>query len=147
MKYHINCHTWEQILLFLRSVPGIHTRDEDALRLFVEAVWYMARSGCQWRLLPGYYGSWRALHRRFKRWSYAGIWEALMQHVVDPDKEAVMIDATIIRSHACAAGYKKNAQSQEALGRSKGGFSTKIHALVDALGNPLKRGGIYNWDS
>lgn len=49
-----------------------------------------------------------------------------------------MIDATIVRAHACSAGYGKESQPQQALGRSKGGFSTKIHALVDALGNPLK---------
>ena len=47
-----------------------------------------------------------------------------------------MIDATIVRAHACAAGYGN--QEKEGLGRSKGGFSSKIHAKVDALGNPLK---------
>jgi transposase len=49
-----------------------------------------------------------------------------------------MIDSTIVRAHACSAGYRKDSRDQEGLGRSKGGFSTKIHALVDALGNPLK---------
>jgi transposase len=49
-----------------------------------------------------------------------------------------MIDSTIIRAHACAAGLKKESQSSEALGRSKGGFTTKIHAVVDGLGNPLR---------
>jgi len=49
--------------------------------------------------------------------------------------EWIMIDSTIVRSHACSAGLF---QEREALGRSKGGFSTKIHALADALGNPLK---------
>jgi len=49
-----------------------------------------------------------------------------------------MIDATIVRSHACSAGYGKNTRDIQALGGSKGGFTTKIHALVDALGNPLK---------
>ena len=34
--------------------------------------------------------------------------------------------------------YKKNSQEEQALGRSKGGFITKIHALVDALGLPIK---------
>lgn len=33
---------------------------------------------------------------------------------------------------------QKNAQYAEGLGRSKGGFSTKIHAVCDALGNPLR---------
>lgn len=54
------------------------------------------------------------------------------------DLQEVMLDGTIVRSHACAAGYQKDGNSEQALGRSKGGFTTKIHAMVDALGNPLK---------
>ena len=123
---------------FLDGVKGIHTHDEGALRLFIEGVWYIARTGCQWRLLPEYYGDWRAVHRRFKRWAKAGIWESLMHHVATPDTQEVMVDATIVRAHACSSGYGKNSQDREALGRSKGGFTTKIHALVDALGNPLQ---------
>lgn len=138
MKYHINSRSWEQILLFLEREKDIHTSKEPPLRQFIEAVWYVARSGCQWRLLPDCYGGWRAVHRRFKRWSDAGIWERLMRHVSDPDTETVMVDATIVRSHACSAGYAKDSQDQQALGRSKGGFTTKIHAAVDALGNPVK---------
>lgn len=55
----------------------------------------------------------------------------------DPDLEWIMIDSTIVRAHACAAGYGKDTQATEGLGRSKGGFTTKIHTVVDALGNPL----------
>jgi hypothetical protein len=32
----------------------------------------------------------------------------------------------------------KEGNETQALGRSKGGFTTKIHALVDGLGNPIK---------
>ena len=46
-----------------------------------------------------------------------------------------MLDSTVVRAHACAAGAKKAKAS--ALGRSRGGFSTKRHAAADALGNPL----------
>ena len=49
---------------------------------------------------------------------------------------SVMIERTLVRSHACAVGYQKNSQ-EECLGRSKGGCTTKSHAGVDALGNPL----------
>ncbi len=39
----------------------------------------------------------------------------------------------------CCRGVKKNGgQAEQALGRSRGGFSTKIHINVDALGNPLR---------
>ncbi|KTD64475.1 IS5/IS1182 family transposase [Legionella spiritensis] len=47
-----------------------------------------------------------------------------------------MIDGSIIRAHQHAAGAI-GGQDKEALGRSRGGFSTKIHAKVDALGMPL----------
>lgn len=49
-----------------------------------------------------------------------------------------MIDSTVVRAHASAPGYGKNIQKKETLSRSKGGFTTKIHAAVDALGNPLR---------
>src|SRR4051812_49557712 len=51
-----------------------------------------------------------------------------------------MVDATVVRAHACAAGAprKNGRQAAQGLGRSRGGFSTKIHVLTDALGNPLK---------
>jgi hypothetical protein len=48
-----------------------------------------------------------------------------------------LIDSTITRAHACAAGAAGSDAETEALGRSKGGFTTKIHAITDGLGNPL----------
>jgi transposase len=47
---------------------------------------------------------------------------------------------TVVRAHPCAARALRTSGGQEAqaLGRSRGGFSTKIHVNVDALGNPLR---------
>lgn len=49
-----------------------------------------------------------------------------------------MIDSTIIRAHPCAASYKKDQNAREFLGRSKGGFTTKIHMVADDLGQALR---------
>ena len=46
----------------------------------------------------------------------------------------MMIDATIVRAHRRSAGAPKD--GAQAIGRSRGGLTAKIHALVDALGNP-----------
>ncbi|ORU76301.1 IS5 family transposase, partial [Francisella tularensis subsp. holarctica] len=46
----------------------MHTNDEAKLRLFIEAVFYVLRTGCQWRMLPFYYGKYRSIHKRFKDW-------------------------------------------------------------------------------
>ncbi|MBI2345190.1 IS5 family transposase [Candidatus Dependentiae bacterium] len=139
MHYNIKDTEFMEILKVLNQIKGIHKTNMHDLRKFIEAVYYMSRSGCQWRLLPDWYGNWRSVHKRFKYWSDHKIWQFLFEKIQrDPDMEYSMIDSTIVRAHACSAGYGKNSQEKEALGRSKGGFSTKIHALVDALGNPLK---------
>jgi transposase len=48
-----------------------------------------------------------------------------------------MIDGSITRVHKHAAGAKKSITDQ-GLGRSCGGFSSKVHAKVDSFGMPLK---------
>ncbi len=139
MHYLINDTEFEQILKFLQKISGIHKRNIHRLRKFIEAIFYLCKSGCAWRLLPSYYGNWRSIHKRFMDWSKRMIWETLFeQSKIDPDLELVMVDSTIVRANACAFGYGKDSQQQEALGRSRGGYTTKIHTLVDALGNPLK---------
>ena len=139
MHYLIKDTDFIKILNCLVEIKGIHKKDISRLRMFIEAIYYICRSGCQWRLLPFYYGNWRAIHKRFKYWIARNIWEKLFEYFKqEPDMEWVAIDSTIVRAHACSAGYGKNSQEQESLGRSKGGFTTKIHALVDALGNTLK---------
>ena len=78
------------------------------------------------------------MFKRFARWQQHGVWADLLTHVaVDPDLQQILIDSTVIRAHPCAAGAAASSAEEEALGRSRGGFSTKIHAVTDALGNPL----------
>jgi len=66
----------------------------------------------------------------------------LGQVVVRPDEEAdtedVMIDTTVVRAHQHSAGAVGRDPNQQAIGRSRGGLSTKIHAVTDALGNPTR---------
>lgn len=53
----------------------------------------------------------------------------------DRDNQYPMIDSTIVRAHQQAASGKGRPKDQ-ALGRSRGGLTPKIHMLVDALGRP-----------
>lgn len=134
---YITDEAWIEMLKFFKKQPHIYVADEDKLRRFLEAIYWIARTGAQWRMLPAELGHWNAVFKRFKDWVNKGVWKDLMEYCVkDPDLEYVMIDSTIIRAHACAAGNGK--QSTQGLGRSKGGFTSKIHAKVDSLGNPLK---------
>jgi transposase len=95
--------------------------------------------------VPERLGKWNSIYKRHpggtRRWCEAGIWAKPHDYCVsDPDLEQVIIDSTVIRAHPCAAGAPKQrgGQAQQALGRSRGGFSTKIHLTLEALGNALR---------
>jgi transposase len=135
---YITEYAWDKIMTFLRSVKGIYIVSPRKIKRFIKAVLWIMRTGAQWRELPREYGKWNTVFTRFNEWARKNIWDQLLNFCIhEPDLESIMIDTTIIRSHPCAAGYRKDSQDAEGLGRSKGGFTTKVHAKVDALGNPL----------
>jgi transposase len=150
ITFRIRDEDWKKIRDILRSGGGVYVGQEEKSRRFLEAVFWIARSGAQWRLLPPEYGNWNSVYKRFARWETKGIWECLFTTCADdPDLEHLLIDSTSIRAHPCAAGAPQSdtppdppdcdaEPADHALGRSRGGFSTKIHIAVDALGNPLR---------
>ena len=119
--------------------PGYVGRNSDrGNRLFVEAVIWKFRTGVPWRDMPTRFGAWKNIHTRFSRWATKAVWESLFKALADdPDNEYAMIDATIVRAHQHSAGARKKKGVNQAIGRSRGGLTTKIHMIVDALGNPL----------
>src|SRR4051812_42817964 len=129
---------WERIEGLLPGREGHVGVTAADNRLFVEAVLYRYRAGIPWRDLPERFGDWNNVHRRFTRWAESGVWERVFQQLAaDADNEYAMIDSTIVRAHQHSAGAKKKPGEDQAIGRSRGGLGTKIHALVDALGNPV----------
>jgi len=136
-RFGLRDDQWERIKDLLPGREGSIGVTAADNRLFVEAGLYCYRTGMPWRDLPKRFGDWKNMHRRFSRWAEAGVWEGVFQHLAaDADNEYAMIDSTIVRAHQQSAGAQKVGEDQ-AIGRSRGGLRTKIHTLVDALGNPL----------
>lgn len=100
---------WQVILKFLRQHPKVSVGRQRNCRSFVEAVLWVLRSGSQWRLLPPEKGQWNSVFKGFSRWSEHGVWAGLFTRVSqDADLQRILIDATIVRTHACDAGIPKN---------------------------------------
>ena len=137
-RLEISDDEWRVIYPILATRRDIRLVSEAKCRAFLTAVLWVLRSGSQWRLLPTGHGRWNSVFKRFSRWGQLGVFKALHSGCAgQPDLQSVFIDSTVIRAHACAAGAAGSDAETEALGRSRGGFGTKVHALTDALGNPL----------
>lgn len=114
----------------------------------MDGILWILRTGAPWRDLPTSIGKWSSVWDAFDRWNGDGtlaeILSRLMASHVDVgaiDQELWLVDGTVVRAARCAGGGGKLGDPEEpedhALGRSRGGFSTKIHLVCDSLGHPL----------
>jgi transposase len=111
--------------------------DKSDLRMTVEGMLYRMRVGCPWRDLPKAFGCWNRVYKRFNAWSSSGKWLHIFRAlVVEPDMEWAFLDGSYVRAHQHSAGAAT--QGTEAIGKSRGGNTTKIHLAVDAYGLPME---------
>ncbi|WP_229917627.1 IS5 family transposase [Streptomyces canarius] len=139
---------WGRIEPLMPADPVRGRRWVDHRRT-VEAIAWKYRTNSPWRDLPGELGPFQTAHQRLIRWAVDGTWEMILAAVLaaaDADDDidwTVSVDSTVIRAHQHAAGARKRgaARSGEsadhALGRSRGGLSTKLHLAADGGARPL----------
>ncbi|MEU4469426.1 IS5 family transposase [Streptomyces sp. NPDC024017] len=139
-------------------LPGVDGRGRPWRdhRQVINGVLWRLRTGAPWRDLPVRYGPWQTTYERFARWETDGTWARLLEQVQVRDDSVgavewtVPVDSTISRAHQHAAGARKKGASTgdeledparatagQALGRSRGGLTTKVHLACDGRGLPL----------
>ncbi len=131
-------------LRLLQQDPVVRMGSPTALRRFLHGVHYLLRTGIPWRDLPRRFGHWNSIFRRYRRWCLAGVWERLVAACAEERMHPcrVHLNTTHVRSHPVFAGARRDqdGQAAQAQGRSRGGFGTKLHVLVDAQGGLLACG-------
>ena len=106
-RYELSEAQWLRIEPLLPGKVGDPGRSGADNRLFVNGVLWVLRSGAHWHDLPERYGKWKSLHKRFSRWSKAGVWERLFNDLAkDADNQYLMLDSTLVRAHQQAATGK-----------------------------------------
>jgi transposase len=122
-RHDISDRVWQLLEPRLPGREGAWGGKARDNRLFINAVFWILRTGAPWRDLPPDYGDWKNTHRRFCRWRDKGIWESLLEQLVtEPDYEWLMIDASHIKVHPHAAGAKGGNQD---MGVTKGGSTVR----------------------
>lgn len=117
---------WRLLKDLLPPERGRKNRPAFDNRPIVNGILWRIRTGAPWRDVPEKYGNWMTVYQRFRRWSQAGLWEAvastLAQAMADNSRHS--IDSTTVRGHISAAG-------------AKGGLKDRLLAARGA-GSPVK---------
>ncbi len=135
---------WSRLVSILPPQKPHTGHPNNDHRPMINGMLWINRTGAPWRDLPEPYGKWTTIASRFYRWQRAGIWQGILdclqsqahtQHRLDWEIQSV--DGTSVRAHQHAAGAKHSQAEQEALGRSQGPFSTKVHIRCEGMGKPM----------
>jgi transposase len=122
--------------------PSVHRGVKGYIprRQIVDAILWLARTGCQWRYLPERFPDWQAVWSQWRRWRDKGVWAKAMRrlaaavrlrHGRRADPTMLMIDGQTVR------GGRAGPTFHQAGGR--GGYTrgAKRTILIEILGLPL----------
>ena len=124
---------WLKLKPILRDLNIYNKRN---LRNVIEGILYRMKTGCQWRDIPECFGKNNSIFKCFNRWSKNDSFLKLFEMLSIPsDMEWVFIDASLIRAHQHSTGAQGTLP--QAIAKSAGGNTSKIHLAVDANGNPV----------
>ncbi|MFJ6137395.1 IS5 family transposase [Kitasatospora sp. NPDC092286] len=139
---------WDRIEPLMPADP-VRGRRWANHRRTLEAIAWKYRTCSPWRDLPDELGSFKTAHKRLLRWAVDGTWAKVFAVVLaaadagDDIGWTVSVDSTVCRAHQHAAGARKKGDTgrgepaDHALGRSRGGLSTKVHLACDSNARPL----------
>ncbi|WP_417732292.1 IS5 family transposase [Rosistilla oblonga] len=133
--------------LLPKQHPGKPGRRWSNHRTVIDGILWITKTGSPWRDLPEQLAKWQTVYARFRRWTKEGLWARIYQTLLKRldalekiDRSLWCVDGSVIRAHRSASGMIPQSEKNDelvALGRSRGGYSTKIHVLCDGEGTLL----------
>ncbi|MDT0301219.1 IS5 family transposase [Streptomonospora wellingtoniae] len=144
---------WRVLQPLLPPRPGGGRPPTWTRRQLLDGIRWRTRAGVPWRDVPERYGHWQSVYHLLRSWQRAGIWALIAAKLRGWSDAAgligwtVAVDSTTCRAHPHAAGARRSPGRQaeppgdepgdHALGRSRGGFSTKLHLAGEQHRKPL----------
>ena len=126
---------------FARIAPLLPTDTRGKKRVddrrVISGIIHVLKSGGRWIDAPADYGPRKTLYNRFVRWADKGVWVRLFETLARAGGPALqlMIDSSAVKAHRRRRAEK--GEKNQAIGRSRGGRTTKIHAVTDEHCRPV----------
>lgn len=107
-------------------------------RVFLSCCIWVIRTDALWSEIPEKYGKFDSMRKKFSRWSKAGIFRKIFSAFSFKcgKRNIAMIDSTFSKAHRTACSMKSDGQPRQ-IGKSKGGYTTKIHLIANIDEKPL----------
>jgi len=155
-RFDLTDAAWARLEPLLPKAKKSGRPSKWSKRQLIDGIRWRVRVGAPWRDVPDCYGSWQAVYGLFRRWQRAGVWARIVTGLQARADAAglitwdVSVDSTIARAHQHAAGARRQPDHQReppggvvvepgdhALGRSRGGLTTKVHLACEQGQKPL----------
>jgi transposase len=107
-----------------------------SLELVLRGILTVLSQGCKWRAIDRPEAAWNSLYQYYRRWTREGVWTQLFSAIERPlVGTRRFLDSTHVKVHR-GASNPRGGQASQAMGRTKGGMNTKLHAVVDEAAQP-----------
>jgi putative transposase len=127
---------WRALVPYLPTEKPRGRPRKHPLREILDAIFYVVRGGCPWRMLPHDFPPWGTVHYWFRRWRLDGLWQRSLvalrkatrrKEGRDPEASAAIMDSQSVRIAEESGGTKGYDAAKNVPGR-------KRHLLVDTSG-------------
>ena len=117
-----------------RGRPGKPRVDD---RTVIWGILHVLKTGCRWRDVLPVYGPPTTIYNRYNRWSQRRVWQRIFEKMAAAGPIRRAFHRQQPRQSPSLGERLKKGEFEEAIGRSRGGRTSKIHALADDRGRPV----------